>query len=182
MDDARRRRIRRWFLILLWTFLGALIVGAFFLMAFFQSLSPIPVGEPGAIILFVSLFTGFILGVLLTDEEIVVAAGAGVLTSAEAVVLIAAFLFSPVFAGIVPADRAFAAFSASQILLSTVLLFPLSVVGSVIGRGIGDSFLPSPRIRQELEALREETRRWHEALAQIERRQEGEPPEDRGKG
>lgn len=122
--------------------------------------------------------TGFLLGVVLTDEEIVVAAAAGVLAAVLAVLLIGIFLFSPVLAGVAQMDRAFAAFSVSRVALSSLLVFPLVVVGSVVGRGIGDLFLPSVRVRAHLEELRDETRRWHEALDRLERRtEEGKPPE-----
>ena len=177
-----REGLRRGALALVWTSLGALVLAAFFLAAFFREISPIPTGDPGAILLLVPLLTGFFLGILLTDEEIVVAAGAGVLAAVLAVVLITLFLFGPVFAGLVAADRTFAEYSLPQIMLSTILLFPLVVVGSVLGRGIGDLFLPSPRIKQQLEELREETRRWHEALERLERRHEEERERERGKG
>ena len=173
---------RRWGLILLWVLVGALVIAGFFLVAYFRAYSPVEVGDPGAFILFVPLFTGFMLGLLLTDEEIVVAAGAGVLSAVLAIALIGGFLFAPVFAGVATPDRAFVGASAPQIMFSTILLFPLVVVGSAIGRGIGDLFLPSPRLKAQLDALREETRRWHEALERMENRTpeggvEQKPPE-----
>jgi len=131
------------------------------------------------VILFVPILTGFLLGVLLTDEEIVTAAGSGLMSSIVALVLIAVFLYAPVLAGVAKSTQPFAAFSLSRIALSAVLLVPLVVVGSVIGRGVGDLFLPSTRMREELEALREETRRWHEALDRLENRPK-EPPEGKG--
>jgi hypothetical protein len=163
-------------LFLLWSFLGGLIVAAFFAAAFFREFSPIALGDPGAVILFVPILTGFLLGVLLTDEEIVMAAGSGLLSSIIALSLITVFLYAPSLVGVAKSTQPFAAFSLSRIALSAVLLVPLVVVGSVIGRGVGDLFLPSVRVRAELEVLREETRRWHEALDRLENRPR-EPPE-----
>ena len=179
------RRWRRWALVLLWVGLGALTIAGFFVMGYFHALSPVRTGDPGAVLLFVPLLTGFLLGVLLTDEEIVVAAGAGVLAAFLAVALIALFLFSPVLAGLAAGDRTFAAARLPEIMLSTILLFPLVVVGSAIGRGFGDLFLPSPRVKQQLEELRAETRRWHDALDRLEKRgdvapREEKPPEEKG--
>ncbi len=176
-----RREWRRWALILLWAGLGAFTIAGFFLVGYFQDYSPVRLGDPGVVILFAPLLIGFLLGILLTDEEIVVAAGAGVLTAILALLLISVFLVAPVLAGILPADRAFAEFSVPQIMLSTVILFPVIVVGSVIGRGVGDLYLPSPRLREQLEALREETRRWHDMLDRIEvrpREPAAGPPEE----
>jgi len=185
---ADARRWRRWLLFVLWVVLGSLIVAGFFIAAFFGEYSPIEAGDPGAIILFVPILTGFVLGVLLTDEEIVVAAGAGVLAAVLSVVLVVLFMMSPILAGVAVATTPYAAFISSRVILSTVLLFPLLVVGSVVGRGVGDLFLPSERMRAELDELRAETRRWHEALDRLEHRSRdelqlpAEKPPEQGKG
>ena len=186
MAKGRLSGLRRWALVLVWIVLGALTIAGFFIAAFFGAFSPIEVGDPGAVILLVPILTGFLLGILLTDEEIVVAAGAGVLTAVLSIAFVGLFLMSPVLAGVARATQPFAAFLSSRIVLSTIVLFPLVVVGSVIGRGIGDLFLPSPRVKQQLEEIREETRRWHEALDRLEHRSRDEvqlpepkPPEQR---
>ena len=187
---AKRSRWRERAEILLWTALGGVILAAFFVASFFSAYSPLLVGDPGAVLLLLPLLAGLLLGILLTDEEIVVAAGAGLLAAILAVVLIGLFLFSPILTGVAPANRDTEGYSISRTVLSAILLFPLSVVGSVLGRGAGDLFLPSARVREELERLREETRRWHEALERMERRPlEGGPielppnaPEAREKG
>ena len=91
-------------------------------------------------------------------------------------------------AGVAEATNSYAAFLSSRIMLSTIVLFPLVVVGSVLGRGIGDLFLPSERMKEQLEELREETRRWHEALDRLEHRSRDElqlpeeKPPEQGKG
>lgn len=178
MGETLRRRLWRWAVLASWVGLGAVIIAAFFVASFFQVFSPLPLGDPGAALLIVPLLTGLLLGILLTDEEIVVAAGAGVLSATLAVVLVAAFLFSPILAGVAQATQPFTAFSITQIAISTIVLFPFVVVGSVLGRGLGDLFLPSVRFREQLRRLREDTRLWHEALERMERRDE-EPPEER---
>ena len=168
MDEATRSLWRTRGLFLIWILLGAVIVAAFFVAAFFADFSAIEVGDPGAILLLVPLLTGVLLGILLTDAEIVVAAGAGVLCAVLAVTLVGVFLFSPMLAGVAAGSTIYAAFSISRVALSMVVLFPLVVVGSVLGRGVGDLFLPSPRLKRQIQELREETRRWHVALDRFE--------------
>ncbi|MBI4416326.1 MAG: hypothetical protein HY557_05025 [Euryarchaeota archaeon] len=171
MAERRDRWLTRaWFAS--WVLLGAVIIAAFFIASFFTDFSAFPVRDSGAVLLLVPLLTGFLLGILLTDAEIVTAAAAGVLSALVAVGLVGVFLFSPVLAGVAQPTQVFAAFSISRIALSTIVLFPLVIVGTVVGRGIGDLFLPSPRVKEQLDQLREETRRWHEALDRLERRQE----------
>jgi hypothetical protein len=186
LDEGIRSAWRTRLLFLTWTFLGAVIVAAFFIASFFSDFSAIPVGDPGAILLLVPLLVGFLLGVLLTDAEIVVAAGAGVGCAILSSVLVGVYLFSPVLAGVATGSSPLIAFSISRIALSLVVLFPLVVVGSVVGRGVGDLFLPSPRLKRQIEELRQETRQWHEALDRLERQHAEErdlasarPPESR---
>src|SRR3989304_5373543 len=88
-----RKRLRAIGLLVLWTGLGAVIIAAFFLAAFFNDYSPILAVDAGAVILLVPLLTGLLLGILLTDEEIVVAAGAGLLAATVAVGLLGVFPF-----------------------------------------------------------------------------------------
>lgn len=174
MDEETWALWRRRAVFLAWVVVGAVIVAAFFVAAFFADFSSIDVGDPGAVLLLVPLLTGLLLGILLTDAEIVVAAGAGVACATLAAAFVAVFLFSPLLAGVAVGSNIFAAFTISRVALSVVLVFPLVVVGSVLGRGVGDMFLPSPRLKRQLEELREETRRWHDALDRLERRQTAE--------
>ncbi|MGI0148804.1 MAG: hypothetical protein ACREDF_04650 [Thermoplasmata archaeon] len=175
MDEERRALWRRRALFLGWIFVGATIVAGFFVASFFSGFSSIELGDPGAVLLLVPLLTGLLLGILLTDAEIVVAAGAGVACATIAVGLVAVFLFSPLLAGVAVGSNIFAAFVISRVSLSMVVVFPLVLVGCVLGRGVGDLFLPSPRLKRQLDELREETRRWHDALDRLERRQGNEP-------
>lgn len=168
MDDDRRRVWATPLLFLVWTFLGAVIVSAFYVASFFAAFSALLIGDRGAALLLVPLLTGFLLGVLLTDAEIAIAAGAGVLCASLAVGLVALFLFSPVLAGVAATSTASAGLSLSSIALSTIVLFPLVVVGSAIGRGVGDLFLPSAQAKRRSEQLREDTRRWHASLKRPE--------------
>jgi len=58
-------------LFLLWSVLGGVIIAAFFVAAFFGDFGPIRFGDPGVVILFLPVFTAFILGLLLVDFELV---------------------------------------------------------------------------------------------------------------
>jgi hypothetical protein len=170
LDEATRTLWRQRAFYVVWIVVGAVIVAGFFVAAFFADFSLIELGDPGAVLLLVPLLTGLLLGILLTDAEIVVAAGAGVACATLAAGLVAVFLFSPLLAGVAVGSNIFAAFTISRVALSVVVLFPLVLVGCVLGRGIGDLFLPSPRLKLQLDELREETRRWHDALDRLERR------------
>src|SRR2546428_8936910 len=125
-------------LFLLWSVLGGVIVAAFFVAAFFGDFSPIRFGDPGSVILFLPVFTAFVLGLLLVDYELVDAVLAALLATGIAIGLVLAFMFAPglahVAVGPPPYEGAFAA----------GLLFPPILLGTLVGRAAGGRILPPP--------------------------------------
>lgn len=160
-----------------WSFLGALIVAAFFIAAFFGDFGPIRFTDPGIAILFMPLFTAFILGMLLTRYELVVSVIAALFTTTLAVALVVLFLLAPLMAGVVTEGASLQQFVLQRVALSAVLLFPLILLGCVVGRAIGERILPPEETRKRRDALAAETREWHAQLAKTE----AKPPADEAK-
>ena len=52
---------------------------------------------------------------------------------------------------------------------SAVLLFPLILMGTVVGRAIGERVLPPQAVLDRQKALMAETLEWHEQLSKMER-------------
>ena len=163
--------------VLLWCTLGALTVAAFFITALFADFGALRFGDPGTVILIMPLLTAFVLGLLLVDYELVTAVLASLLTTGIAIGLVVAFVFSPVLAGVRAGDALFQVVAVSQVALSSILLFPLALVGTVVGRGIGEKILPPEDVRRRQKALMEETREWHDRLSG--RGREPAPPEEK---
>ncbi len=155
--------------LLLWSFLGAVIVAAFFIGAFFGDFGPLQFGDAGTVILFVPTLTAFTLGLLLVEYELLSSVMAALLTTGITLSLVVAFVFSPVIAGVASEDAVLELVAVSQVALSAVLLFPLILLGTVVGRAVGERILPPEDIRTRREALMAETRAWHEQLSQMER-------------
>ncbi|OGS49686.1 MAG: hypothetical protein A3K65_05025 [Euryarchaeota archaeon RBG_16_68_12] len=164
-----REKARMAGLFLLWSALGALIVAAFFITAFFGDFSPLRLGDSGAVILFVPVLTAFTLGLLLTDYELLSAVMAALLTTGIAVGLIVAFMAGPLLAGVAGEGSQFQEWVVQRVGLSAVLLFPLILLGTVVGRAVGERILPPEEVRTRREALMAETRAWHEQLSRMER-------------
>ncbi len=155
-------------MFLLWSLLGGLIVAAFFITAFFGDFGPLTFGDPGLVILFMPLFTAFILGLLLTDFELLQTVVAALLTTSIAIGLVLAFMFAPLLAGVAVEGALFQQFLLQRVALSAVLLFPLVLLGTVVGRAVGDRILPPEDVRRRQKALMEETREWHDRLTGTE--------------
>ena len=158
-----RKKLLSLGLFLLWSVLGGVIVAAFFVAAFFGDFGILRVGDPGLVILFMPLFTAFVLGLLLVDYELVQTVIAALLATGVAIGLILTFMYAPDLAGVAvrppPYEGAF----------SAILLFPLILLGTVLGRAIGERILPPQDILDRQKALMAETREWHEQLAKSDR-------------
>jgi len=165
-------RVRSAGLFLLWTFLSGVIVAAFFVTSFFGDYGPVRLADPGTVILFMPVFTAFILGLLLADYELVHTVVAALLSTFVAIGLILGFMYAPAVAGVAVGPPPY------QGAFSSVLLFPLVLLGTVVGRAIGERILPPAETQRRQRALEAETREWHERLTEIEGRS---PSEDRGK-
>ena len=150
-------------LFLLWSVLGGVIVAAFFVAAFFGDFAPIRFGDPGVVILFLPVFTAFILGLLLVDFELVQTVLAALLATGIAIGLVLAFMVAPSVAGVAfgppPYEGAF----------SAVLLFPLILLGTVVGRAMGERILPPQAVLDRQKALMAETLEWHRQLSRMEK-------------
>src|SRR3989442_8701024 len=119
-----RKKLLSLGLFLLWSVLGGVIVAAFFVAAFFGDFGILRVGDPGLVILFMPLFTAFILGLLLVDFELVQTVIAPLLATAAAIALVLGFMYSPDLSGVaVWPPRYLGPFSA-------VLLLPPSILGT----------------------------------------------------
>lgn len=162
-------RIRTVAFLVLWSGLGAVIVAAFFISASFGEFGLLQLGDPGTVILFVPILTAFTLGLLLTDYELPVAVMAAFLTTVIAIALVMLFMFGPLLAGVASEGGFFQQWVVQRVALSAVLLFPLILLGSVVGRAVGERILPPEEVRQRREALMAETRAWHEELSKMEK-------------
>ena len=158
-----RERLQSLGLFLLWSVLCGVIVAAFFVSAFFADFAPIQVGDPGTVILFMPLFAAFILGLLLVDFELVHTVLAALLATGVAIGLVLGFMFAPAIAGVEVGPPPY------QGAFASVLLFPLILLGTVVGRAIGERILPPQAILDRQKALMAETREWHEQLSKSER-------------
>src|SRR5437899_11053998 len=94
-----RKKLLSLGLFLLWSVLGGVIVAAFFVAAFFGDFGILRVGDPGLVILFMPLFTPFVLGLLLVDYDLVQTVIAALLATGVPTGLILPFMYAPDFAG-----------------------------------------------------------------------------------
>ncbi len=169
-----RARVREAAILVLWSALGGVVVAAFFIAAFFPGFGVLQFSDPGTAVLFVPVLTAFVLGLLLVDYELLASVVAALLTTGFAITLVLVFVFSPLLLGVASQGELLQLFAVQQVALSAIFLFPLILLGAVVGRAVGERILPPEDIRRRREALMAETRGWHEQLSRIEK--PGTPP------
>ena len=151
---------------LLWGTSSAVIVAYFFFSAFFPEFSPFGGGDVGTAILVIPAFCGFLMGLVMNEyamKEIIY--GCFVLTVLS-LILIYITLFIPMITGTANdvAQLASGEEERQAIVLSAIFILPVSVIGGVLGKAFGTSYLPSDEERAIRRFLARDTRRWHEML------------------
>ncbi|MEW5937177.1 MAG: hypothetical protein AB1665_05090 [Candidatus Thermoplasmatota archaeon] len=145
--------------------IGAVIVAFLFVSVQLEIVATFSFGDTA---LFVGpLMCGFIIGLLLSSYEIQYAIGSSViLTSFSALLVTLAHLAPGIWGGsfIVPT---FYIHVAQQVMVMAIFTFPLSIVGSVLGKISGESTILT-ETKRERERLLEETREWYRMLEQVE--------------
>jgi hypothetical protein len=146
-----------------WSTLGAVIVSFFFISTFLSAYSPLAIVDAGAMF-FGPLFCGMVLGIILKEFEMpALTASVAVLTT-MAIVFIGLIIIAPVLqaqeAMTILIDMEVPKF----IALSAIFIFPLSLIGMVIGKALGETVFLTERERTALKALRKEAKEWHEEL------------------
>lgn len=164
MGKILKERIIPALAVFLWAILGAVIVSTFFLAVFFPWYTPIGFEDGGTALLFAPLLAGFIFGSLLTEQDMLVVAYASILMTILTVLIIFIVFVSPVLAGVAESLSFFEVWLIQRIAISSIFLFPLILLGSIVGRAFGEIVLPPEYVRKEIAKLREETKKWHEML------------------
>lgn len=163
MNPETKTRIIGGLTVLSWSTLGAVIVSFFFLSTFLSDYSPLPLVDAGAMF-FGPLFCGIVIGIILKEFEMPVVTASVVLLTTLAIIFIGIVMIVPLLqspeSSIIMVDMEIPKFLA----LSAIFIFPLSLIGMVIGKALGESVFLTEREREELRALRKETRKWHEEL------------------
>lgn len=148
---------------------GAVAAAGFFVNAFFPQWAALRL-DSGLALLVMPLLCGFLLGALLAESDLAHVAVAGLAMTFLVLGFVGLFLWAPSLSGLPAVIEGVSLVTVRQVGLSAILLFPFIITGCVLGHGFASSFLPPEHVKDELRQLREDTRRWHEELEELERR------------
>ena len=160
------KALRSFSLVLLWTVCGSVTMAAFFFVSFFPEFSPFPEGEIGFSIIFLPMTISFVVGLLANEYEVPAMVLLAIVLVVISVIIAFLAVYFPVIDGTV-ADARFLPSSDEQrmsMVFSALFIIPLALIGTVLGKAVGDVILPSEEEIAERRLLIERTRRWHEDL------------------
>ena len=163
MTGEFKSKIRSGLMVTFWSLVGAIIITFFFLSTFLSDYSVLPLRDAGAIF-FGPLFCGIIVGIILKESDIPAITYSTIMMTFFAIIFILIVLIAPSFIGM-PTFEVLIYMDGPRVLaLSAIFIFPLSLIGMVIGKALGETVFLTESERRELRQIREETRKWHEQL------------------
>lgn len=164
MKGELRSRLLSTLKIVLWSLIGAIIIAYFFLSTFLSQYSPLPIEEAGGMF-FGPLFCGIVLGIILKEFDMPALTASIIISTFFAILFIIIIFISPAFLGIDIFPVIISMDVPKFIALAAIFILPLSLIGIVIGKALGETVFLTEEEKKELKRLREETRKWHEQLA-----------------
>ncbi len=163
MKQETKARIMGGLTILAWSTLGAVIVSFFFLSTFLSVYSPLPMVDAGAMF-FGPLFCGIVIGIILKEFEMHIVTASVIILTTLAIVFISIVMIVPLLQSPEAASILVNLEIPKFIALSAIFIFPLSLIGMVIGKALGETMFLTEREREDLKTLRKEAKEWHEEL------------------
>ena len=147
---------------IIWSISAGIIVSFFFSTNFLAWATSF---NPGGSVLFISpLVCGLILGVVTWEFEAIYTIFATIAMTITATVGVTLTLISPLLFGVAGFLDAYYIFVAQNVMISIILILPISLLGSMVGRVFAESTIMSPTHRVERDALRLETEEWYRML------------------
>jgi hypothetical protein len=153
-----------WLKIFIWSISAGTIVAFFFASNFLAWATNF---NPGGSVLFISpLMCGFILGVVTYEMEAVNSITATILMTITATTLVILTLMAPMILGVAEDTTGNLWFIQvpQNILLTVILVLPISLLGSILGRFFAENTLFLSSFKTERDTLKSETEEWYRML------------------
>lgn len=150
--------------LIIWSLSAGTIVAFFFATNFLAWATNF---NPGGSALFVSpLMCGLILGIVTCEQDAINTVFAAIMMSITTTVAVILSLMAPFILGIVidPTGSQLFITVPQNMMITVILVFPISLLGSILGRVFAENTLMSSSLKQERAVLRSETEEWYKML------------------
>ncbi|MDD4308251.1 MAG: hypothetical protein PHU53_05530 [Thermoplasmata archaeon] len=150
--------------LLVWSVSAGTIVAFFFATNFLAWATNFNPG--GSALLFSPLMCGLILGIVTYEYETIQTVVSSIIMTLTTSVLVIVTLMSPYILGIVidPTGTQLFVTVPQNMMITIILVLPISLLGSILGRLFAENTLVSYSVKQERAVLRTETEEWYRML------------------
>lgn len=158
MDDDFIMKIK----IFIWAVSAGIIVSFFFstnFLAWATSFNP-----GGSVLLISPIMCGLMIGIVTWEVDAIHTVISSFILTTVATVGVALTLMSPMLFGAAWALDDYYIYVAQNVMISIILILPLSLLGSMVGRVFAENTIMSSTYRVEREQLRSETHEWYKML------------------
>lgn len=148
----------------IWSISAGLIVAFFFSTNFLAWATNFNPG--GSVLLISPLMCGIMLGITTSEMDAVKAVTSTIVLTVTACIGVFATLMAPFLAGAVldPSGSQLFIYVPQNMMITVILVMPLSLLGAVLGRLFAENTLTSSSIRAERAVLKSETDEWYKML------------------
>jgi voltage-gated potassium channel Kch len=164
MPDDDKDTLMVKFKLLIWSASAGIIVAFFFASNFLAWATHF---NPGGSALFISpLMCGLILGIVTYEMEAVNTVTATIIMTITATAGVILTLLAPMILGIVtdPSGSQLFIYVPQNMMITIILVLPISLLGSILGRLFAENTLFSSSLRTERNVLKSETEEWYKML------------------
>jgi hypothetical protein len=147
-----------------WSMSAGVIVAFFFATNFLAWATNFNPG--GSVLLISPLMCGIMLGIVTCEMDAVKTVTSTILLTVTASIGVITTLMAPFITGVVldPSGSQLFIYVPQNMMITVILVMPLSLLGAVVGRLFAENTLLSKGIRAEREALKSETDEWYKML------------------
>ncbi len=150
--------------LFIWSVSAGIIVSFFFVMNFLAWATSFNPG--GSFSLLSPLMCGLILGIVTCEQDTVNTILGTIIMTITSTTFVVLVLFSPLILGVVidPTGTLVTIDLTKNIMLTIILVLPLSLLGSILGRLFAENTIMASTFKVEQQSLRSDTEEWYKML------------------
>lgn len=150
------------FKIFIWAVSAGIIVSFFFSTNFLAWATSFNPGD--SVLLITPIMCGLMIGIVTWEVDAIYTVYSSFILTTIATIGVALTLMSPMLFGATWALDDYYIYVAQNVMISIILILPLSLLGSMVGRVFAENTIMSSTYRVEREQLRSETHEWYKML------------------
>ncbi len=148
--------------IFIWAISAGIIVSFFFSTNFLDWATSFNPGD--SVLLIIPIMCGLMIGIVTWEVDAIYTIYSSFILTATATIGVTLTLVSPMLFGAAWVLGDYYIYIAQNVMISIILILPLSLLGAMVGRLFAENTIMSTTYRVERDQLRSETHEWYQML------------------